>query len=478
MSKYEYDLIILGGGSAGLSLASLSARAGVKVALIDKEDLGGDCLHYGCVPSKTLIATAKVAASIAHSSDYGLQADVTAVDWPKLTGRIKAVIDDIADHKDNAERFESLGCTVFTNTSAYFEDPHTINIGSKSITGKYIAICTGTAPRKPTLDGIENVEYITNEELFTLPSQPESLLVVGAGPIGCELSQAMQRLGTKVTLINNNTSILGREDQPVQDAVQELLRKSGVTIEHLVEAKSITERDGQVHLTAVQNGTERTFSAEKILYAIGREHTTGNLKLENAGVKTGKRGEILVSKKLRTNVKHIYAAGDCTGLPMFTHSAGNQAGVVFSNMILKLPSSFDPHRIPWTTFTDPEIASAGVNEKRAKELGIDCTVTSLPFAYQDRALAEGKTAGFIRVLSDRKGRVIGCQIVGANAGEIIHEWALAIEQRVKLSSIARHIHVYPTLSGINQEVAGEYSGKKLFTPFNRKVLRVLFGYRG
>ena len=475
--NYDFDLIIIGGGSAGLSLASLSARAGVSVALIDAEDLGGDCLHYGCVPSKALIHSGKVAHTINSSAKYGIDASINSIDWQSVTKRVADVVQTISDHKDNAERFEAMGCTVFTDTKGKFVDPHTIDVGSKHITGKYIAICTGTAPRKPKLPGIEKVEYLTNEQLFFLQKQPKSLLVVGSGPIGCELSQAMQRLGTQVTLINNNDSILSREDKDVQAVVRECLLSDGITIENFVKAESIEQKDGQVHLHVDQNGTKKTLSAEQILYAIGREHTTSSLNLEAAGVRTTERGAVVVNKKLQTNVKHIFAAGDCTGLPQFTHSAGAQAGVVFSNVVLKFPSKFDPHSIPWTTFTDPEIASTGLNELRAKQQEVEYTVTKLPFSHQDRALAAGTTKGFIKVLSDKKGHIVGCQITGSNAGELIHEWVIAMKNKVKLSTIARSIHVYPTLSGINQEVAGLYSGKKLFTARLRNILRTLFGYR-
>lgn len=476
--NYDYDLIIIGGGSAGLSLASISSRLGVKVALIDAEELGGDCLHYGCVPSKTLIHSANVAHTIRQSSTYGIKSQLPEVDWGKITDRIQHVITAIAEHKDNADRFRAMGCDVFTNTYGTFVDAHTINVGNKHITGKKIAICAGTRPRKIELDGLEEIEYITNETVFTLAKQPKSMVILGAGPIGAEMAQAFARLGTTVTIVNTYDSLLQHEDEDVQTFVKDTFIAEDIHLELGWNPIKVSQQENQILLTIKKEDDTKVIQAEQLFIAAGRTSNADKLNVAAANVLLDKRGFIQTNAKLQSNVPHIYAAGDISGNLQFTHSAGHEAGVVMVNALLPIISAtVDLDAIPWTTFLDPEIASCGLNEKRAAKAGIDYTVTKLPFTHQDRALAEGQTAGFIKVLTNKKGVVIGCQIVGPHAGELIHEWVIARNKGFKLSAIARMTHVYPTLAGISQQVAGNYSSQALFNPTVRKILRFVMGYR-
>lgn len=477
MTKYDYDLIVLGGGSAGLSLASVSARLGVKVALIDKGTLGGDCLHYGCVPSKTLIHAAKVAHLAQTSKDVGIRADSVSVDFPRVMERVREVIAVIQEHADNPDRFRKMGCDVWTEAEASFVDSHTVSIGEKKISGKKIAICVGSRPRTLPLSGLEGVGYLTNETIFSLSEQPKRLMIIGSGPIGCELAQAFQRLGTQVILLNRSERILGKEDSDVQELMKDIFEQEGIEMHLGIEMKQVRQENYQKILTLSANGNEEDIAADEILVAVGRQSNADTLQVENAGIELNDKGYIVTDAKLRTNVKHIYAAGDVTGHLQFTHSAGYEAGVILSNAILHLPKKVDLDSIPWTTFTDPEVASTGINETEAKKRNIPHTVSVFPFTHQDRALAEGTNKGFIKLVLGKKDKILGCQIVGPHAGELIHEWIVARAAKLSLSSIARLVHVYPTLAGGSQQAAGEHLGKKFFTKRTRTWLRRIFGYR-
>lgn len=476
--KYDYDLIIIGGGSAGLSLASISARLGVKVALIDAQELGGDCLHYGCVPSKTLIHSAKVAHTVRNAAKYGIKAQEPEVNWNDITARIQQVITTITNHVDNADRFRAMGCDVFTNTYATFVDTHTVSLGKTTITGKKIAICAGTRPRVIELEGLDTITYLTNETIFTLPAQPKSLLILGAGPIGAEMAQAFARLGTQVTIVNKHNTLLQHEDDDVQDFVKNTFLAEGINLQLGWNPVKVATENSQIALTIERDGKTKVVQAEQLLIAAGRTSNADKLNVSAAGIQLDKRGFIQTNEKLQSTTKNIYAAGDISGNLQFTHSASHEAGVVMVNALLPIISAtIDLDAIPWTTFLDPEIASCGVNEQRAIKQNIEYTATKMPFAHQDRALAEGETEGFIKVLTNKKGVVIGCQIVGPHAGELIHEWIIARNKGFKLSSISRMTHVYPTLAGISQQVAGKYSGTAFFNPRVRTILRFLMGYR-
>jgi len=482
---YTHDLIVLGGGSAGLSLASVAARLGVKVALVDKENLGGDCLHYGCVPSKTLIHSAKVAHLARHGMDYGVKTGNVDTDFPAVMKRVRAVIDTIQEHTDNPDRFRKMGCDVWTETRAVFVDPHTIDLGGDGSTGlttgkitaKKIAICVGSRPATVPIPGLKEAGYLTNETVFSLTEQPKRLIIIGSGPIGCELAQAFQRLGTQVILINRSDQILGKEDKDVQSVLRGFFESEGIDLRLGIEMKEVKKENGMKVLVYEQNGKQLTAEAEEILIAVGRTSNADTLKVENAGVELDERGYVKTNAKLRTSQKHIYAAGDVTGHLQFTHSAGYEAGIIVSNALLHFPAKTNFDSIPWTTFTDPEVASVGLNEIRAKERGIEYRTSVFPFEYQDRALAEGENTGFIKLLLGKKDTLLGCQIVGPNAGELIHEWIVAYNAKIPLKKLSRMVHVYPTLAMGNQQAAGEYLGSKFLTPRTRWWLRTIFGYR-
>lgn len=475
--QFTHDLIVIGGGSAGLSLASVASRLGVKVALVDAGTLGGDCLHYGCVPSKTLIHSAKVAHLARHSTDYGISSGTVNVDFPAVMKRVRKVIGIIQEHTDDPDRFRKMGCDVWTNTKATFVHSHMINVGDKNITGKKIAICVGTRPSALPLPGLKEAGYLTNETIFSLTRQPKSLLIIGSGPIGCELAQAFQRLGTRVIIANRSDQILGKEDRDVQEVLRGVFEQEGIDLRLGITMKEVKKENGMKILVYEKDGKQHTAEAEEILVAVGRKSNADTLKAENAGVELDERGYVKTDMKLRTSQKHIYAAGDVTGHLQFTHSASYEAGIIVSNAILHIPAKINLDAIPWTTFTDPEVASTGFNETHATEKNLPYKTSIFRFDHQDRALAEGENHGFIKLLLDPKDRILGCQIVGPNAGELIHEWIVARNADIPLKKLSRMVHVYPTLAMSNQQAAGEYLGGKLLTPRTRWWMRKIFGYR-
>ncbi len=483
--RFTHDLIVLGSGSAGLSLASVAARFGVKVALIDKGTLGGDCLHYGCVPSKTLIHSAKVAHLARRSAEYGVKTGTVEIDFPTVMQRIRGVINTIQEHTDNPDRFRKMGCDVWTETQAHFVDPHTVDVGGNGstglttgkITGKKIAICVGSRPATVPIPGLAETGFLTNETVFSLTKQPRSLIIIGSGPIGCELAQAFQRLGSQVILANRSDQILGKEDRDMQNVMRDVFQHEGIDLRLGIAMKEVKKENGMKVLVYEKDGKRETIEAEEILVAVGRTSNADTLNVENAGVMLDERGYVRTDARLRTSQKHIYAAGDITGHLQFTHSAGYEAGIIVSNAILHFPAKINLDTIPWTTFTDPEVASVGFNETRAKEKNIAYRTSVFPFEHQDRALAESENRGFIKLLLGKKDTLLGCQIIGPNAGELIHEWIIAYNAKIPLKKLSRMVHVYPTLAMGNQQAAGEYLGSKFLNPRTRWWLRKIFGYR-
>lgn len=513
---YDYDHIIIGGGSGGLSLASAAGQLGVKTLLVDREMLGGDCLHYGCVPSKALIKSAKVAHQLKHLAKYGLspldKGGLGGISWQKITERISAIQADIQEH-DSAERFRNLGCDVIFG-SAHFADAHTVEIklnpelkvkqDDTTITqlkkhdfkfsAKKITIATGSRPRIPEIEGLKESGFITNEDLFTLESQPETLAIIGGGVIASEMAQALQRLGTKVTIFEQHDQFFGRFDSDISTLMHtqfkaediEILTNAKPTKVDSIDTDSSTpnptkstfNKENLKVITFTQNQQTKTRQFDEILVAAGRIPNT-NIGLENAGVEYTTR-DIKVDAKLRTNQKHITAIGDVNGASMFTHTANYEAGLIVRNEILGVPfggkTNYD--QIGWTIYTDPEIASIGVDEKQAIKQGLKYEVVKFELAKNDRAKAESDTNGFVKILVDRKKRIIGAQIVAPRAGEMIREWQLAIGQKMKLSTIAQSTYIYPTFGEASKWAASTYFGPKLFNKNVKGWLRTLWGYRG
>ena len=478
MANYDYDLGIIGGGAAGLTVASGAAQLGVKTLLVEKETaLGGDCLHYGCVPSKTLLKTAHVYHLMKNGPKFGLPAITPpGVDFRQVAARIKSVIDTIQEH-DSVARFCKLGARVeFGNP--VFTDEHAIHLSGKIISARAWVIATGSSPEIPAIEGLATTPYLTNRDLFSLDTLPGSMIILGAGPIGVEMAQAFCRLGTRVTVIQRSGQILSKEDRDLAEIVQQALEEEGVTF--LLNTAVVRVGDlGREREVVVKNaaGKTMTLKGEAILVALGRTPNAAGLGLEKINIPFNHNG-IAVNNYLRTSHRHIYAAGDVIGGHQFTHVAGYEGGVVLRNAIFHLPQKTDYSLVPWCTYTHPALASIGVNEKRAQKAGIDYTVWSEEFTNNDRGLAEGESVGRIKLLLDRRGKPLGVQILGPQAGELLGEWVAVMNGGVGLAKIASAIHPYPTLGEINKRVAGAVFAKKIFSAPVRKGLKFFFGLRG
>ncbi len=480
MAAYDYDLGILGGGAAGLTAAAGSAQFGAKTILIEKaKKLGGDCLHFGCVPSKTLIRTAGVWSLARRAKEFGLpEIELPPVSLAAVMDRVRSVIDTIQEH-DSPERFCKLGAEVRFG-SPRFVDDHTVDLDGSRLTARAWIVATGSSPSLPPVEGLADVPYWTNETVFSQTELPGHLLILGGGPIGVEMAQAFRRLGSKVTVVEYADQLLGPEDPDIASILGNRLEAEGVKVLTNTKALKAVAMNSSVLLRvgpAKGDGEPWTIEGDVLLVAAGRKPNLEGLELAAAGVEFSPRG-VPADARMRTNVSHIYACGDVNGVFPFTHVAGYEAGIALSNAVLRFPRKADYTKVPWCTYTDPEVASIGLNEKRAKGAGVEYRILEAPFDGVDRALAEGETGGKIKVLITPSGALLGCQIAGHHAGELIHEWVAAINGGVKLSALAGAIHAYPTLAEVSKKAAGSYYSEKLFSDRTKKILRFLFDLKG
>ena len=478
MANYDFDMGILGGGSGGLTVASGSAQLGAKTLLVEKErELGGDCLHFGCVPSKTLIRTAHVYHLMKNAVQFGLPpVEVKPVYFREVTKRIQSVISVIQKH-DSEERFCKLGVRVEFG-EAHFVDEHAIRLNGETHTAKNWVIATGSSPSIPPIEGLDKTPHITNKEIFSLERLPTSMIILGAGPIATEMAQAFNRLGTRVFVVQRSNQILSKEDKDMADQVMNVLSAEGITFYLNSSVVSTRDLENEREVT-IKTGEGKTIGlrAETLLVAMGREANLGGLGLEDIGVAHDRKG-LKVDQRMRTNHKHVYGAGDVTGAYLFTHAAGYEGGIVISNAIFHLPRKADYTFLPWCTYTDPELASIGMNEKMAKAAGIEYSVWMEEFRDNDRSLAEGEKVGKIKMLLDEKEKPIGIQILGPRAGDLVSEWVAVLNGRVKLSTLASAVHPYPTLGEINKKVAGTFLSGKIFSEKVRKGLKFFFHLKG
>jgi len=472
MATYDYDMGIIGGGAAGLT-----AAAGAKVLIVEKEKaLGGDCLHYGCVPSKTLIRTAKIYHLMQNGPLFGLPGmTVQRPDFRQISARIRSVIDTIQRH-DSEERFCGLGAKVEFG-SPTFTDDHTVNLDGRSYSARSWVISTGSSAAIPPIEGLKETPYLTNREVFSLEELPESMAIIGGGPIGIELAQAFARLGTKTVVVEFLPNILSADDSDMTDTVMELLRAEGMEF-HLGSAvQSVRNLGDEREVTFKKGDQTQSVRAKTILVATGRKPNLDGLGLEDIGVSTTKKGLVL-DEKLRTTRRHIYGAGDVTGTYQFTHAAGYEGGIVLSNAIFHFPKKVSYTYLPWVTYTDPELASIGMNEKFARAKGIKYSVWTEEFGDNDRSLAEGELTGKIKMLLDEKEKPIGVQILGPQAGDLLGEWVAVMNGNVRLSTLASAVHPYPTLGEINKRVAGDFLSTKIFSETVKKTLKLFFSLKG
>lgn len=472
----RYNVVVIGGGSAGLMVAAGAAGIGAKVALVEGRQMGGDCLNYGCIPSKALIHSARQVKNNHLASGRPGTVDTKQV-WPRVAAHVQGAIDTIAPH-DSVERFQSLGVDVVLGKGRL------LGKGGVEVTGpegnvsrlesRAIVIATGSSPAVPPVPGLEEAGFITNEEVFSLEELPKRMLVMGGGPIGCELGQSMARLGVHVILAEFLPTLLPREDPEVSALVAESLSADGAQIYtgHKVTRVEVKGKAKKVFLSPVHGDVaqkEKSFEVDEILVATGRSVNVEGLGLEDAGVKFNRTG-IKVDTRLRTSAKNIYACGDVAGPYLFTHTANQQARVVIQNALLPVKSRMDYRVIPWCTYTDPEVARVGLNEMEAKAKGIAVRKITIPFSEIDRAVCEDDTVGHLSILTPPgRSDILGATMVGAHAGEMIHEVVLAMHARIGLDKLAQMIHIYPTRTEIFRRAA-DASRKEGFTPIMQRLL--------
>jgi pyruvate/2-oxoglutarate dehydrogenase complex dihydrolipoamide dehydrogenase (E3) component len=478
MSSYDYDMVIIGGGAAGLTVAAGAAQLGVKTALIEKKKLGGDCLYYGCVPSKTLIKTAKVYHSAKNMKSFGLpQVDLPPCDLKSVMDRVRRVIDKAGVH-DSVERFEGMGVEVIIGNAKFVSD-HEVAVNGKTLSSNRFTIATGSSPMVFPIEGLQETGFITNVETFSLNTLPDRLIVLGAGPIGAELAHAFVRLGSKVTLIDILERPLSFEDEDMAEIVVRQMVRDGISLRMDSKAKRVYRQGtDRVMVIETKGNKEEEIKCDEILVATGRKPNVEGLALEAAGVEYTRKG-IETDLHMQTSQKHIYAAGDVNGKFPFTHIAGAEGSMIVRNGIMHVPGRFNYNMTPWVTFTDPEIASIGYNEQRATQDEVEYDVYSEPYEELDRALTESECEGKIKILTEAgSDKIIGVQIVGLHAGELIGSSVLAVNKHMKLSDLATPIFAYPTLSEIHKKTAGRYYAQKIFSPKVRGILKFIFGYQG
>ncbi|OAN77494.1 dihydrolipoamide dehydrogenase [Sulfitobacter sp. EhC04] len=455
MNRIKTDILIIGAGSGGLSVAAGAVQMGADVVLLEGHEMGGDCLNYGCVPSKALIASGKAAHAQRHAAQYGVANASGAADYAAAKDHVADVIAQIAP-VDSQERFEGLGVKVIRDYGRFISQDE-VQAGETVIKARRIVIATGSSPLVPPIPGLDKVPYETNETLFALREKPEHLLIIGGGPIGIEMAQAHLRLGCKVTVIEGERA-LGKDDPETARIVLDTLRDEGVVIEENATAAEVRGTAGAIEVEAKDG---RVFKGSHLLIAVGRKANTDKLDLDKAGIKPARNG-IDVDTSLRTSNRKVYAIGDVAGGLQFTHVAGYHAGVIIRSMLFGLPSRAKTAHIPWATYTDPELAQVGQTEAEAQEKhGDRLEVVRFHYEHNDRALAERKTNGFIKVMVV-KGRPVGASIVGHQAGELIGLWALALANGMKMSQIAAMVAPYPTIGEVNKRAAGAYFSPRLF----------------
>lgn len=461
------DLVVIGAGSGGLSVAAGAAQLGLKVVLFEKGEMGGDCLNYGCVPSKALIAAGEAAHQARHSQHLGVTSDGVRVDFKAAMAHVRTAIAAIAPN-DSQARFEGLGVEV-VRERAHFLDPRTVASDSVRVSARKIVIATGSHPAVPDIPGLADVPYLTNETVFDLDELPRALIVLGGGPIGVELGQAFHRLGSEVVIIARR-ELLGREDRDVAEVVITQLASEGL---ELLACHEVVRVDpGPVVVVRGPDG-ERRIAGSHLLVATGRTPSLAGLDLDAAGIAHTPEG-VTTDRALRTSNRAVFAVGDIAGRGQFTHLAGAHAGVVIRKALFGLPVDADALVVPRVTYSDPELAAIGLNEAEARRMHGDALrVERFEFAENDRAIAEGDVRGFGKLITTNKGKVLGVSLVGRHAGDHIHLWALALSAGLKLSRITGMIAPYPTRGEINKRLAGQWYTPALFSDRTRRLVRLL-----
>ena len=468
MKQITTDICIIGAGSGGLSVAAGAAQMGARVVLFEADRMGGDCLNSGCVPSKAMLAAAKAAHQAGGNPAMGVTGAPPKVDFAAVKAHVADTIAAIAPH-DSVERFTGLGVTVIEER-ARFIAPRRVRSDSVEVTAKFFVIATGSTAMVPPIPGLDSLPFHTNETIFGDLEKPDHLAIIGGGPIGVEMAQAHRRLGCRVTLIEAAT-ILAKDEPEIRSILVTRLRDEGVEIIEGVGVTNVGGMAGEMTLT-LEDG--RRIEASHILVAAGRWPGIGDLGLEAAGIAVGRNG-IITDAWLRTSDRQVFAIGDVTGRPQFTHVAGYHAGIVIRNMLFRLPARIDDALTPWVTYTDPELAHVGLGEAAAAAAWSPANIRtrSIPLTGNDRAVAERRTEGMVKLVIHRNGRILGATILAPQAGEMILAWSLAIGTRRKIASMAGVIAPYPTFGDAGKRAAGAFFTATLFSRRTRAIVRWL-----
>ncbi len=462
----RFDLIVVGGGTAGLTAARIARQLGARVALVERERIGGDCTWTGCIPSKALLHVARLAHEARTASSFGIIASGVQVDFTRVMQSVDATIKRVYAF-ETPEVLQSEGVAVVSG-QARFCDPHTVDVDGRVLHGRHVVLCTGAEPAVPPIPGLDDVDYLTTATVFSLTKLPNRLVVIGGGATGVELSQAFQRLGSQVTLIESGDRLLSFADPAASTIITDVLRNEGVEVQ-LSSSVERVERSGDgIRVTP----PEGAVVGDQMLVATGRRPVVDGLGLDGIGVETTSKG-IVVDEHLRTTQGHIYAAGDVTGGPQFTHYAGWQGAIAVRNALVPLASKGVRQRVPWIVFTDPEIAQVGLTEAEARDEIGNPNVVCYPAPEIDRAQTANELNGFFKLMTQQGGRLVGATVVGSGAGETINELSLAIEQRLTTSDLAPAMHAYPTWGITVQEASSDVAIGRLTRGVLGRILRVV-----
>ncbi len=463
------DICVIGAGSGGLTVAAAAASFGVDVVLIESGKMGGDCLNYGCVPSKALIAAAKHAHIKKESGKFGIEFPEMKVDFKGVHDHIRQVISTIEPH-DSVERFEGLGVKVILG-SGKFVDSSTVQVADYQIKARRFVISTGSSPAVPPIKGLQDVPYFTNETIFDNSEKLDHLIVVGGGPIGMELAQSHARLGVKVTVVEA-LKVLGRDDPELVEIVKSQVKDDGVELLDETLVNEVKRNNDQIQVVVAQDGKVQTIEGSHLLIATGRIPNTTELGLESAGIAFDKKG-VHADSSLKTTNRKVFAIGDVASGPQFTHWAGYQAGLILRNILFRLPIKENRNLLPWVTYTSPELAHCGLSEEQAREQHGEIKILSWDYKENDRAQAERKSEGKIKIIIAKNGKILGADIAGYNAGELISMWGLAISKKFKIRDMLGFVPPYPTFTEMNKRVSVTNYSESTKSPIVRGIIRFL-----
>lgn len=481
MPKFDFDCIVIGGGAAGLTASGIAANVGAKTMMVEAHRLGGDCTWTGCIPSKTILKAGKVAAQIKKASRYGLIDAEPKIDFKKVIAHVHQIRDEVYEEADRPQIYEEMGIEVVFG-KARFLDTHTIEIelGNgeiRKVSAKYLFIATGARASVPVIEGLDEIPYLTNESLFEMEELPKHLVIVGAGAIGCEMGQAFNQLGAKVTIMDFADQVLGKTDPEIASILQQTLEHEGVNFELGASIKKVEKNGDEIRITLNSKDGEKEILGSHLLMATGRKPNIESLDLEKAGISYSPKG-ISVNDSCRTNQRHVYAIGDVTGRYQLTHMSEHMAKVAVTRALMKVPMKMDYKHVSSVVYTSPEVAQLGASmaELKAKETSFE--VYRFPYSKIDRAVTEGETTGLIKVFASKlTGKIYGATIVGAHAGELISEYAVGMRNGVSLRKLADTIHAYPTWSLGARRAADQWYIRNQ-SEWSVKWIKRIFGYRG